>query len=559
MREREFPRIYRESVFMSMNSQVDEQTSPNDFETLSVASKAASSVLVDAGLSQQPPPPPPPPQQTNAMTASSATQHTTPVSRSTGNIQETANSHSYAPTRIPPPPREKMGASAAMSLAPIPNRKRHSKSSTHKKKCDAQQALLRAGCRKRATSCESSYAEGQQNQQVVVAQERRANGHVHRDERDIYANEEVAVGLSLDPPIHNLPPPVLTPAATNAHIANYVQNKLNSDFATISVKSPQHEKKQKSTVPKGEWKTVEISHDSGPPPCQRSLHTGSLWKHYFLIFGGYSGDERKNDFHWFNLETKKWSLVNDGIHNGTPPTPRDRLAAGVYNDNFYVFGGFDGTSRVNDFHEYNFQTATWRQIPFNFRGNSESPPTPRHSHSAVVYKDSFYVFGGYDGSYRSDFHEYNFQTQMWRSIPPRGRSPRARYRATCAVHQDTLILFGGHDGTRHLADMHIFDFSAQVWTAVVDVLGTPPVNRDSHLGVVMRNCLYVFGGSAGQALKDMHQLSLGCGDKDSEFVHTWMPVVCKGEMSHRFCHVGQIYDDNLYVFGTFLWSLKQRN
>jgi len=45
-------------------------------------------------------------------------------------------------------------------------------------------------------------------------------------------------------------------------------------------------------------------------------------------------------------------------------------------------------------------------------GNT-SPPTPRHSHSAVVYEDSMYVFGGYDGHYRNDFYRFNFVTGNW--------------------------------------------------------------------------------------------------------------------------------------------------
>ena len=32
------------------------------------------------------------------------------------------------------------------------------------------------------------------------------------------------------------------------------------------------------------------------------------------------------------------------------------------------------------------------------RALSGLPPSPRHSHAAVVHRDSFYVFGGYDGS-----------------------------------------------------------------------------------------------------------------------------------------------------------------
>ena len=44
------------------------------------------------------------------------------------------------------------------------------------------------------------------------------------------------------------------------------------------------------------------------------------------------------------------------------------------------------------------------------------PPSPRHPHAAVVYKNSMYVFGGYDGSYRSDFHKFDFDQLAWRPV-----------------------------------------------------------------------------------------------------------------------------------------------
>ena len=468
------------------------------------------------------------------------------MSKSTVDVQGISKGQMDPPPRISPHTSGMRKVRDPITLAPIPDRKRSSKN--RKKKCDSQQALLRASAYNTTASCK--HADDDNHGQQALRNEERGvdmNRVESRSGESFISNGER--GLLLEE--HDPDPtsaPTLSATAINTHIANYVQKKLNSD--RISFSSSHNEKKQQTTTPKGEWKVVEISHDSSPPPCQRSLHTASLWKHYFLVFGGYSGDARKNDFHWFNFETRQWSLVHEGIYNGNPPSPRDRHTAGVYNDCFYVFGGFDGTSRVNDFYEYNFLTSTWRQVPFNFRGNSESPPSPRHSHSSVMHKNSFYVFGGYDGSYRCDFHEYNIQTQRWRSINPRGRSPRARYRATCCIHENTMILFGGHDGTRHLADMHIFDFDSQIWAAVTDFTGTPPINRDSHLSVVMRNFMFVFGGSAGQALKDMHQLSLNGDTDNAEFIHEWKPVVCKGEMRHRFCHVGQVYDDNLYIFGT---------
>jgi hypothetical protein len=44
------------------------------------------------------------------------------------------------------------------------------------------------------------------------------------------------------------------------------------------------------------------------------------------------------------------------------------------------------------------------------------PPSPRHSHAAVVHRNSMYVFGGYDGSYRSDFHKFDFEQLAWRPV-----------------------------------------------------------------------------------------------------------------------------------------------
>jgi hypothetical protein len=123
------------------------------------------------------------------------------------------------------------------------------------------------------------------------------------------------------------------------------------------------------------------------------------------------------------------------------------------------------------------------------------PPSPRHSHAAVVYKNFMYIFGGYDGSYRSDFHEFDLDQWIWRPVISvgGGRSPRARYRSTACVRRDTMILFGGHDGTRHLADVHLFDFVNMTWSLLV-AAGVPPMPRDSHVSVTYRDSMYVFGG-----------------------------------------------------------------
>jgi N-acetylneuraminic acid mutarotase len=198
--------------------------------------------------------------------------------------------------------------------------------------------------------------------------------------------------------------------------------------------------------------------------------------------------------------------LNEDTHDirGTPPSPRDRHCAVVYNDAFYVFGGFDGSARVNDFHKYDILEQEWTRILPNV--SDMTLPTSRHSHSAVVHNNSMWVFGGYDGSYRCDLYEYNFLTNVWTVVDTVGRIPRPRYRATCVIYNNCLILHGGHDGTRHLEDTHVLDLELKRWTSLVRI-GNPPSSRDSHVSFIYNNAMYVVGGSAGgTAMNDMHEL-----------------------------------------------------
>jgi len=342
---------------------------------------------------------------------------------------------------------------------------------------------------------------------------------------------------------------------------------------------------------------------------------------------------------------------------GNVPTPRDRHAAVVHRSSLYIFGGFDGTSRVSDLYGFDVERLVWRevrarnnttntmnnneyagQVPDNNNNNNNNnnmgggngmvnnnqgpgihpqqpdqvvfghegerapmmrqqpqqqqqlhpPPTPRHSHAAVVYRNCMYVFGGYDGSYRSDFHEFDFDQSSWRPVLASGRSPRARYRSTACVRGDMMILFGGHDGTRHLADVHLFDFANGVWSLLV-AKGVPPLPRDSHVSVAYKESMYVFGGSTGSAMNDLYELNFHSTESTDdapaeeggrEHHHhraqngpedgggpsavtqeavvamtsaKWrqIPLVSGGVAVHRFCHVGAVHKGSLYVFGGY--------
>jgi leucine-zipper-like transcriptional regulator 1 len=231
---------------------------------------------------------------------------------------------------------------------------------------------------------------------------------------------------------------------------------------------------------------------------------------------------------------------------------------------------------VDDFWAFDFSTMMWREIiPLQGR-----PPSPRHSHAAAVHDHSLWIFGGYDGSYKSDLYEFDFLTNKWSAVSPAGRRPRARYRATLSVHKNSLILYGGHDGTRHLSDTHVFDIDTKTWSSLATE-GTPPTPRDSHVSVVHNNSMYIFGGSSGAAMNDLHELQL---PPNASMPARWRAVSTGSSNSsnannnnnnvggnngsnalvaggggagsvdmprRRFCHVAAVYQDAMYVFGGY--------
>ncbi len=68
----------------------------------------------------------------------------------------------------------------------------------------------------------------------------------------------------------------------------------------------------------------------------------------------------------------------------------------------------------------------------------------RENNGVVLYKRCLYIFGGYNGStWLNDFHEFDLDTSIWRIVEPRGFCPASRFGYVSVVHEDCFILFGG--------------------------------------------------------------------------------------------------------------------
>lgn len=301
-------------------------------------------------------------------------------------------------------------------------------------------------------------------------------------------------------------------------------------------------------VDDGECKSVvnqwHLLKYTGLPPRQRSLHAGTVVGDCIYIFGGYDGSNRVNDFYKFSFKESKWSQLF-GASAG--PSPRDRHVLVSHGGAIYMFGGYDGNNRVNDFWQYDTEHEVWSVVG----AAVGQPPTPRHSHSGVAYDGSMYIFAGYDGNYRSDFHRYHFNQRKWSIVPVKGTVPKARYRTSAVPYKHLMLVVGGHDGAKHLNDFYQFNFETLEWS-LVETTGTvaPPSPRDSHSAVICGDMMYLFGGSTGSARNDLYSFSF-----ETSQWHEVRPAAAAGQKAvvpcPRFCHTCEVYNNSLYVFGGY--------
>jgi len=225
----------------------------------------------------------------------------------------------------------------------------------------------------------------------------------------------------------------------------------------------------------------------------------------------------------------EWSVV--GSQN--PPPARQAHSAVVYKDGMYIFGGERSAYEYSDVWKYTFELDSWEyQAPAN-----SFPGLGRHDHSAVVYGNTMYVYGGRSPAPLGDFWAYNFETNSWTPMPTsEGMMPRFGH--TAAVGDGKMYVYGGFVSSNTseggLTDeIWEFTFEGMEWTKLgprqdnyatgwnLDPLAAmlfpqslPPARfASSALITGMEPALYVIGGTGGESMNaeqgDLWKFDLG--------------------------------------------------
>ncbi|KAI5709830.1 hypothetical protein M8J75_003573 [Diaphorina citri] len=195
-----------------------------------------------------------------------------------------------------------------------------------------------------------------------------------------------------------------------------------------------------------QWSCPEVT---GQIPEARDGHSACVYQGRMYIFGGYIDEETQftQDVYALDLTTFHWTFIRT---SGEPPSYRDFHTANIIDGRMYIWGGRGDESSLYhsgsevycpDLVYLDLKYFTW--IRPNTTG---SVPVGRRSHSAFVYGDGLYIFGGYNGlveEHYNDIYRYCTRRQEWARVIPHGAPPTKRRRQSCIIKGDTLIMFGG--------------------------------------------------------------------------------------------------------------------
>ncbi|VFQ82236.1 unnamed protein product [Cuscuta campestris] len=143
-----------------------------------------------------------------------------------------------------------------------------------------------------------------------------------------------------------------------------------------------------------------------------------------------------------DLVSRKWSKP---LVRGVPPAARFDHAATVHTARreLLIFGGIKYLEFVNDLHVLNIDTWEWLRPK-----QHGDIPGPRRGHAGATIGDSWFIFGGYNGTTADDLIVLIMSNYVWSVLPTTGECMSATTMGSSLVAsnyegQTVLISFGG--------------------------------------------------------------------------------------------------------------------
>jgi len=265
------------------------------------------------------------------------------------------------------------------------------------------------------------------------------------------------------------------------------------------------------------WTELETE---GRAPAPRWGHTLEAYDSDLVLFGGLIAEEQ--------------ALLTDDASRPGPPSPPP-----------FAMGLAWGHTGAADSSVYTLatQSLTWKAASC-----VGAAPSPRFLHAACVTKDLYVVFGGCGSNdYRtplSDLHWLDLRSMQWTSPSCSGEAPPARYGHKMIVgSEDQIFVFGGAGSPGgpevQPGKLYGFTLSTNTWS-VVQVSGTPPLERAFHTFDLIGKWGFVFAGATSTSISDLYILDVPN--------MRWARPLYEGQVNVR-AHASAVLHDKLIVFG----------
>lgn len=287
----------------------------------------------------------------------------------------------------------------------------------------------------------------------------------------------------------------------------------------------------------------------GAPHTAFRAHTTTLVGSNVYVFGGCDSRSCFNELYVLDADAFYWSRPHVV---GEVPVPLRAMTCTAVGKKLVVFGGGDGPAYYNDVYVLDTVNFRWSRP----RIVGDHTPSKRRAHTACLYKNGIYVFGGGDGVralndvWRLDVSDTS--KMSWKMIcgpedagtaaVREGHRPKARGYHTANMVGGKLIIFGGSDGGECFNDVWVYDVESRQWKAV-----SIPVTyrRLSHTATIVGSYLFVIGGHDGNEYSnDVLLLNLVTMQWDKRKVYGLPP-------SGRGYHGTVLYDSRLLMIGGF--------
>ncbi|XP_071520666.1 kelch domain-containing protein 2-like isoform X2 [Panulirus ornatus] len=227
------------------------------------------------------------------------------------------------------------------------------------------------------------------------------------------------------------------------------------------------------------------------------------------------------------------------MSRGDIPLQLSGSCAAVHHDHMYLFGGWtnnpsgDFENSSNSLWRLHMPSLTWEQLfPEGI------PPFPCDKAACWIYKNRFYVFGGFgpsrelhpmcgvkvnfvrDNVFPSGWLDqlvyYDIESKRWVWPETRGPKPSPRAAHTADVTGDRVYIFGGRFKEVRMNDLHCLDLINLTWSGNLTdgEIQEAPEGRSWHtFNFVSENKAVMYGGfnTTQQVLKDIWVLDVKNG------------------------------------------------